>query len=104
MSSRNEELEERFRSEIFGLMGQWREKGVDTRGVASRSFGCSIKKVAGWIRTAGSRSEFDSVIRQLGPSWTVESVFLRPEFEPLREIYPVETAKARDRLFGHTGE
>lgn len=94
-------LAEKFHDEIFGLMAVWRQEGIDTRGIASGKDGCSARKVAGWIRTSGSRKKFDTAIRTLGPAYTVESKFLLPEFEDLVADYSEETAKARDRLLGH---
>jgi len=96
-----EELLEAFKSDVFGLMGVWRGKGIGTRGIASGSDGCSHLKVGGWINAPGSRPIFDQVLDELGSDWTVESVYLQSRYDPLIN-HSASREKAKQRLDGTT--
>lgn len=101
MDLEGNDLREAFHADVFGLMPAWREKGIDTRGIASGIGGCEIHKVADWILRSGSRKRFDQVIRELGPSFTVESRLLDSKYEGIASEYPEACEKASGRLYGH---
>lgn len=102
MELEGDDLREYFRADVFGLMSAWREKRIDTRGVASGTEGCQIQKVAWWILTRGSRPKFDRVLRELGPRYTVEARLLDPRYSEIAAGFPEAVAKANARLLGQT--
>jgi len=93
-------LNERFESDVFGLMGAWRQQSIDTRGIASGSSGCSLSKVCGWINAPGSRPRFDQVQEKLGERWTVEALLLDERYVSIARRHPDALVKARGRLDG----
>jgi len=100
MELKGDDLKEAFHADVFGLMPSWRDKSIDTRGIASGIGGCEIHKVADWVLRSGSRKRFDQVIRELGPSHTVESRLVDPRYEEIAAAYPDAVRKATGRLLG----
>lgn len=104
MKLEGNDLREAFRADVFGLLPTWRDKAIDTRGIASGVGGCEIHKVADWILRSGSRKRFDQVIQNLGPAFTVESRLLDPKYEGIASEYPEAREKASGRLYGHVAD
>lgn len=104
MKLKGDELREAFHADVFGLMTSWREKGIDTRGIASGIGGCGIYKVADWILRSGSRPRFDQVIKELGPQFTVENRLLDPKYDEIASDYPEALFKAEQRLLGRVAD
>jgi hypothetical protein len=97
----DDDLRQEFHDDVFGLLPSWRDKGIDTRGIASGVGGCEIHKIADWILRSGSRKRFDQVLQTLGPAYTVESRLLDPKYELISSRYPDACEKAKGRLYGH---
>lgn len=99
MLGNKQELAAKFERQLQDLARAWRDRGVDTRGIASGSLP-GHEKVAGWINAPGSRPRFDEVAQKLGRDWTVEALTTHQEFRPLFEGMAGVLAKAEARLSG----